>query len=164
MLDMDVTGADGHGLKENPVHQTLIGDLARLDIETGDLLAMASSPSFEPDRCGRCSSTTDYRSLTENKYRPLFNKTVQGLYPPGSTFKMMTGLAALRAGVMGPGETVYCPGYMSLGGRRFHCWKRGGHGWMDLNNAITQSCDVYFYEAAQRAGPERMAELMRKYL
>ena len=94
---------------------------------------------------------------------PLINKSVQGLYPPGSTFKMMTGLAALRAGVIGPGETVYCPGYMSVGGRRFHCWKRGGHGRMNLNDALTQSCDVYFYEAAQRAGIDTLSQLCHEF-
>ena len=134
-----------------------------IDIETGDLLAMASSPSFDPDLFVRGISTTNYRSLTDNKYRPLFNKAVQGLYPPGSTFKMMTGLAALRHNVMGPGETVWCPGHMSFGGRRFHCWKRGGHGWVDLDQAITQSCDVYFYEAAQRTGIDNLAELCREF-
>lgn len=130
-----------------------------MDIETGDLLAMASAPSFDPNLFVRGISSKDYNALRDNEYKPLFNKTVQGLYPPGSTFKMMTGLAAMRAGVIGQGETVYCPGHMSFGGRRFHCWKRGGHGWMDFNNAITQSCDVYFYEAAQRLGVDRLAEL-----
>ncbi|NNE88037.1 MAG: penicillin-binding protein 2 [Silicimonas sp.] len=134
-----------------------------IDVETGELLAMASAPSFDPNLFVRGISSKNYNALRDNIYKPLFNKTVQGLYPPGSTFKMMTGLAALRAGVMGPGETVYCPGHMTLGGRRFHCWKRGGHGWMDLNNAITQSCDVYFYEAAQRAGVDRLAELSREF-
>ncbi|NNE81082.1 MAG: penicillin-binding protein 2 [Silicimonas sp.] len=134
-----------------------------IDVETGDLLAMASAPSFDPNLFVRGISSKDYNGLRENIYKPLFNKTVQGLYPPGSTFKMMTGLAALRAGVIGPGETVYCPGHTTLGGRRFHCWKRGGHGYMDLNNAITQSCDVYFYEAAQRVGVDRLAELCREF-
>ncbi len=134
-----------------------------MDIESGDLLAMASAPSFDPNLFVRGISTSDYGALRENIYKPLFNKTVQGLYPPGSTFKMLTGLAALRAGVIGPNETVYCPGHTSLGGRRFHCWKRGGHGYMDLDSAITQSCDVYFYEAAQRVGVDRLAELCHEF-
>ena len=134
-----------------------------MDVETGDLLAMASAPSFDPNMFVRGISSKNYNALRENIYKPLFNKTVQGLYPPGSTFKMMTGLAALRGGVIGQGETVYCPGHMSLGGRRFHCWKRGGHGWMDFNNAITQSCDVYFYEAAHRLGVDKLAELCREF-
>ena len=134
-----------------------------IDVETGDLLAMASAPSFDPNLFVRGISSKNYNALRDNIYKPLFNKTVQGLYPPGSTFKMMTGLAAMRAGVIGQGETVYCPGHMSLGGRRFHCWKRGGHGWMDFNNAITQSCDVYFYEAAHRLGVDRLAELCHEF-
>ncbi len=134
-----------------------------IDIETGDLLAMASSPSFDPELFVRGISTTNYRALTENKYRPLFNKAVQGVYPPGSTFKMMTGLAALRHNAIGPKEKVWCPGYMVFGGRRFHCWKRGGHGWVDLDTAITQSCDVYFYEAAQRTGIDNLAALCHEF-
>ena len=134
-----------------------------IDVETGDLLAMASAPSFNPNLFVRGISSKDYGELRENTYKPLFNKTVQGQYPPGSTFKMMTGLAALRAGVIGQNETVYCPGFMSFGGRRFHCWKRGGHGHMDFNKAITQSCDVYFYEAANRVGVDRLAELCHEF-
>ena len=134
-----------------------------IDVETGDLLAMASTPSFDPNLFVRGISSKDYGALRDNIYKPLFNKTVQGLYPPGSTFKMMTGLAALRAGVIGPRETVFCRGFMSFGNRRFHCWKRGGHGHMDFNNALTQSCDVYFYEAANRVGVDRLAELCHEF-
>jgi penicillin-binding protein 2 len=154
-----------HGL-QNYAQSRLAGESAGavvMDVETGDLLAMASAPSFDPDLFVRGISSTDYSALTQNIYRPLFNKTVQGTYPPGSTFKMMTGLAALKAGVIGPGEKVYCPGFMSVGGRRFHCWKRGGHGHVDLNEALTQSCDVYFYEAAQRTGIDRMSDLCHQF-
>jgi penicillin-binding protein 2 len=154
-----------HGL-QNYAQSRLANESAGavvMDIETGDLLAMASAPSFDPGLFVRGISTKDYAELTENKFKPLFNKTVQGLYPPGSTFKMMTGLAALRSGGIGQHETVYCPGFVAFGGRRFHCWKRGGHGWVDLKKAITQSCDVYFYEAAQRAGIENLAELCHEF-
>lgn len=154
-----------HGLQNYA--QARLGDESAgsvvMDIETGDILAMASAPSFDPNLFVRGISSTDYNALRDDDHRPLFNKTVQGLYPPGSTFKMMTGLAALRAGVIGPRETVYCPGYMSFGGRRFHCWKPGGHGHMDLNNALMQSCDVYFYEVAQRAGVDRIAEICHEF-
>ena len=154
-----------HGL-QNYAQARLAGESAGavvMDIETGDLLAMASTPSFDPNLFVRGISSKDYNSLRDNPYKPLFNKAVQGLYPPGSTFKMMTGLAAMRHGVIGQQETVWCPGYMSYGGRRFHCWKRGGHGWMDFDNAITQSCDVYFYEAAQRLGVDKLAETCREF-
>lgn len=154
-----------HGL-QNYAQARLAGESAGsvvIDVETGDLMAMASAPSFDPNLFVRGISSKDYNALRDDDHRPLFNKTVQGLYPPGSTFKMMTGLAALRAGVINPRETVYCPGYMSFGGRRFHCWKRGGHGHMDFNNALMQSCDVYFYEAANRVGVDRMAELCHEF-
>ena len=154
-----------HGL-QNYAQARLAGESAGsvvIDVETGDLLAMASAPSFDPNLFVRGISSKDYGELRDNIYKPLFNKAVQGLYPPGSTFKMMTGLAAMRAGVIGGGETVYCPGFMSFGGRRFHCWKRGGHGWMDFDGAITESCDVYFYEAANRLGVDRLAALSREF-
>lgn len=154
-----------HGL-QNYAQARLAGESAGavvIDVETGDLMAMASSPSFDPDLFVRGISSDDYRSLTGNKYRPLFNKTVQGTYPPGSTFKMMTALAALGAGVIGPKETVYCPGFMQLGGRRFHCWKRGGHGWVDLDKGLVQSCDVYYYEVARRVEIDRIAAVSRNF-
>ena len=154
-----------HGL-QNYAQARLAGESAGsvvIDVETGDILAMASAPSFDPNLFVRGISGKDYGGLRDNIYKPLFNKAVQGLYPPGSTFKMMTGLAALRAGVIGQTETVYCPGFMSFGGRRFHCWKRGGHGWVDLNEAITQSCDVYFYEAANRVGVDRLSDLCHEF-
>lgn len=154
-----------HGL-QNYAQARLSGESAGsvvIDVETGDLMAMASAPSFDPDLFVRGISSKDYASLTENNYRPLFNKTVQGTYPPGSTFKMMTALAAMRAGEIDATETVHCPGYMTLGGRRFHCWKRGGHGWMNMNDALAQSCDVYFYEIARRVGIDKIAVVCREF-
>ncbi len=135
---------------------------AIMEVETGDIVAIASAPSFDPNKFVRGISTTDYRLLTENKYRPLANKSVQGIYPPGSTFKMVTALAALEAGVISPEETVYCPGHLEVGGRRFHCWKRAGHGAIDLLNSLSQSCDVYYYDIAQRVGIENIAAMARK--
>ncbi|MDT0681776.1 penicillin-binding protein 2 [Roseicyclus sp. F158] len=133
-----------------------------MDVRTGDLLAMASAPSFDPNKFVRGISVADYAMLTENDHRPLANKTVQGLYPPGSTFKMVTALAALEAGVVTAGETIYCPGYKELGQRRFHCWKRGGHGWTDLHGSLKGSCDVYYYELAERVGIENISAMARK--
>ncbi|ALG90481.1 MULTISPECIES: penicillin-binding protein 2 [Actibacterium] len=130
-----------------------------LDLNEGDLLGIASSPTFDPNKFVRGISVGDYRELTENPYRPLANKTVQGTYPPGSTFKMVTALAALQDGVITPGETVWCPGYLESGGRRFHCWKRGGHGHVDLNKSLEQSCDVFFYDIARRVGIEKITAM-----
>jgi len=134
-----------------------------MDVASGDLLACASAPSFDPNLFVRGISVPDYRALTEDEHRPLATKTVQGTYPPGSTFKMIVSVAAVEAGVITPGETVYCPGHREMGGRRFHCWKRGGHGWMDMHDALVQSCDVYYYELAERVGVDRIAAMARRF-
>jgi len=133
-----------------------------IDVTNGDLLAIASTPSFDPNLFVRGISYRDYSSLTENDHRPLANKAVSGAYPPGSTFKMVTALAALEAGVIDAESTVYCPGYYEYGGRRFHCWSRGGHGHMNLDGAMGRSCDVYFYDVSQRVGIDKIAEMGRK--
>lgn len=133
-----------------------------LDLTEGDILAIASAPSFDPNLFVRGISNADYKELTENDHRPLADKTVQGAYPPGSTFKLVTALAALEAGVIAPGETVYCPGYVQLGDRKFHCWKKGGHGQVDLEFSLEQSCDVFYYEVAQRVGIDKIAEMAKR--
>lgn len=133
-----------------------------LDCESGDILACASAPSFDPNLFVRGISGTNYRALLEDKYRPLPNKAMQGVYPPGSTFKMVTALAALEAGVVDPNETVYCPGHLKVSNRRFHCWKRAGHGNVDLERSLRDSCDVYYYDLATRTGIDKIAEIARK--
>ncbi|MEM6906303.1 MAG: penicillin-binding protein 2, partial [Pseudomonadota bacterium] len=133
-----------------------------LDTTNGDVLAAASYPTFDPNPFVLGISQKAYDQLLNNKYRPLYNKWATGLYPPGSTFKMIVALAALEAGVVSPSETVYCPGHMQLGNRRFHCWKRGGHGRVNLLQSLEQSCDVYYYEIARRTGIERIAEMARR--
>ena len=133
-----------------------------LDVRTGDILAAVSSPSYDPNLFVEGISVPDYAGLRDNDHRPLHNKIVQGLYPPGSTFKMVTLLAALDAGAIGPGETVYCNGSTTISNRRFHCWKRGGHGQVDIAKSLRESCDVFYYEMAQRAGIDRIAAMARK--
>lgn len=123
-----------------------------MDVANGDLLGCTSAPSFDPNLFVSGISYRDYGALRDNEYRPLADKTVQGAYPPGSTVKMSNALAALETGVMEPEETVLCNGYIEISGRRFHCWKRGGHGRVNMIGALRESCDVYFYEAAQRIG------------
>jgi penicillin-binding protein 2 len=130
-----------------------------LDTASGDILAINSSPSFNPNSFVRGIGSTEYNGLMENERRPLANKAVQGAYPPGSTFKMVTALAALEAGVVGINDTVHCPGHMDVSGRRFHCWKRGGHGRMNLHSALLESCDVYFYDISQRVGIDAISEM-----
>ena len=134
-----------------------------IDCATGDLLACASAPTFDPNLFVRGISSKDYGELTGNKYRPLASKTVQGLYPPGSTFKMITAMAALEAGLIGPDDTAYCPGHLEVSGRRFHCWKRGGHGWVDLQESLKKSCDVYYYDLAVKVGIEKISEMARRF-
>ena len=133
-----------------------------LDCESGDIVACASSPSFDPNLFVRGISSADYRALLDNPLRPLPNKAVQGMYPPGSTFKMVTALAALEAGLVDFNETVYCPGYKEVSGRRFHCWKGGGHGNVDLHRSLRDSCDVFYYEMAMRAGIERISAMAQR--
>ena len=134
-----------------------------IDCETGDLRAIGNAPSFDPNLFVRGISVADWNALNENIYRPLAAKAVQGAYPPGSTFKMMTALAALRAGVVTPDETIHCGGFTTVSGTRFHCWRNGGHGNVNLHESLKQSCDCYYYELAQRAGIDAIAEMARLF-
>lgn len=133
-----------------------------MDVTNGDILCSASAPSFDPNLFVRGISHADYAALTENDHRPLANKTVSGAYPPGSTFKLVTALAALDSGAIDLGHKVRCPGYLELGGRRFHCWSRRGHGTVSLTNSLAWSCDVFYYDVAQRVGIDRIAEMGRR--
>ncbi|MBF9035039.1 penicillin-binding protein 2 [Rhodobacterales bacterium HKCCE2091] len=133
-----------------------------MDCRSGEILALASAPSFDPNIFVRPLSAATYNGLLNDPYRPLANKATQGLYPPGSTYKMIVALAALEQGLVTPDETVYCGGYTELGNRRFHCWRRGGHGRLSLEQALEQSCDVYFYDLAQRVGIEAMSAMARR--
>ena len=134
-----------------------------MDVNSGDVRAMASTPGFDPNKFIRGISSKYWNSLIENEYRPLADKTISGAYPPGSTVKMVTALAALEEGVVDPDEEIMCRGYIEVGNRRFHCWKRGGHGRMNLTNGLKQSCDVYYYEISQRIGIEKMALMARRF-
>jgi penicillin-binding protein 2 len=134
-----------------------------MDVETGDLVAIASSPTFDPNLFVQGISVGNYKDLTDNKFRPLASKSVQGTYPPGSTFKMITAMAGLEAGIIGPDDTAYCPGHLKVSGRRFHCWKRVGHGWVDLQNSLKQSCDVYYYDLAVKVGIENITEMANRF-
>jgi len=134
-----------------------------MDCESGDIVACISAPSFDPNLFVRGISRADYSALTENKYRPLASKTVQGVYPPGSTFKMITAMAALEDGLIGPDETAYCPGHLEVSGRRFHCWKRAGHGRVNLQDSLKQSCDVYYYDLAVKVGIEKISAMANRF-
>jgi penicillin-binding protein 2 len=151
---------------QNYVQARLMGESAAvvmIDCEKGDIIANSSAPSYDPNLFIGGISSRDYDPLLVDKYRPLVNKTVQGAYPPGSTFKMMTAMAAIEAGIIGPDETVYCPGHLEVGGRRFHCWKRSGHGWVDLETSLKRSCDVYYYDLALKVGIEKISAMSNRF-
>jgi penicillin-binding protein 2 len=133
-----------------------------MDVTNGDIIAAVSAPSYDPNLFVRGISSRDYTVLTENDHNPLANKVVQGGYPPGSTFKMVTALAALNAGVVALDDHVNCPGYLEFGGRKFHCWKRGGHGKVDLARSLAESCDVYYYDLAQKVGIDAIAAMGKR--
>jgi len=120
-----------------------------LDLATNDILAMVSLPSFDPNKFSIGISHTEYRDYVEDPDAPLFNRSTGGTYPPGSTFKMMMALAALEAGHLTADDEFFCPGYHVLNNQRFRCWNRRGHGRVNLRTAVRESCDVYFYRAAE---------------
>ncbi len=136
------------------------GGAVVMDIYTGDLLVLASAPGFDPNLFVNGIGESDFRVYNEDPKKPLFHKCVTGVYPPGSTFKMIVGIAAKQAGLE-DNWRAHCSGGFYYGGRTWHCWNR--HGSVDLHAAIRHSCDVYFYQAALRAGPERIASVARQF-
>ena len=133
-----------------------------MNCRNGEILAIASSPSYDPNKFVKGISYSDFNELRDNIFRPLASKTVQDAYPPGSTFKIVTALAALEAKIIGPKDSFSCDGKMEVSNRFFHCWKKGGHGKMDLTKSLSESCDVYFYELALKVGIERINKMAMK--
>ncbi len=139
------------------------GAAVLMDVENGGLLAMASSPSFDPGAFhDGIPDRSEWQALASHPLHPLTNRVVSGQYAPGSTFKIAVALAALEARTVSTESRFFCNGVHELGTGRFHCWRRGGHGHMNLYQALQQSCDVYFYEIAQRTGIDRIAAMARK--
>ena len=132
------------------------GSISVMNIYTGEVIAMHSSPSFDPNLFLYGISTKDWNEIREDPLKPLLNKTVSGLYSPGSTIKPLVALSALENDVITPNQKVRCTGKMEMYGHTYHCWKEKGHGIMDLRNGIKQSCDVYFYETARKLGVDRL--------
>ncbi|MGY8999265.1 MAG: penicillin-binding protein 2 [Rhodospirillales bacterium] len=133
-----------------------------MDVHTGEVLALASTPSFDPNAFNRGLSRSEWDVLVSNPRSPLNNKAISGQYAPGSTFKMVVALAALEKGIVTPSTKHFCSGDLKLGDSTFHCWKKSGHGSMGMISAITQSCDVYFYEIAKRTGIDRISAMARR--
>ena len=156
-------------IKEN-VQKVLYDSLAMnragcgvvLDIETGDILAMASTPSFDPNNFKTDDGDEYISSLLTDVAKPFMNKTIEGLYPPGSTFKIVVALAALESGAITPKEKIFCPGFWEYGNHKYHCWEKDGHGWVDLIGALKHSCDIYFYQIALRIGIDAIKSMALK--
>jgi len=134
-----------------------------LDVNTGAVLAMASVPGYDPNVFNIGLSHSDWKSIVTDPNTPLTNKAIAGHYAPGSTFKMIVAMAGLERRVMPPETLVYCKGHTILGNARFHCWKKYGHGWLDMKGAIEQSCDIYFYEIAKRVGIDAIASMATRF-
>ena len=148
------------------VQQRLASELSAsavvLDAQTGDVLALGSTPAYDPSMFARGVTVREWQDLTSDPLRPLANKATGGEYAPGSTFKMMVALAALKRGI-DPNRHVFCPGVFRVGNTNFHCWKKGGHGSVDMYNAHKLSCDVFFYDTAMQTGIDNIAEMARQF-
>ncbi len=130
-----------------------------LDMTNGEILVLASTPGFDPNAFVLGIGQSEFNALNTNEYRPLFNKATTGLYAPASTIKGLISMAALEHGVISPNERIHCSGHVQLGDRRFHCWRREGHGHVHMHDAMKVSCDTYYYEVARRLGIERIREM-----
>ncbi len=134
-----------------------------MDIATGAVLAMVSVPTYDANRFIRGIKPDYWKELLGNIDSPLINKTIMSQYPPGSTFKMITALAALEAGAVTEHTTAYCPGYYEYGGRKFHCWQRHGHGNVNLEMALAKSCNVYFYKLSTKVGVDNISDMAQRF-
>jgi penicillin-binding protein 2 len=139
------------------------GVIIALDPRTGEVLAMVSHPSYDPNAFARGIRPHEWRGLVEDGLRPLNNRAIHGQYPPGSIFKIVVATAALEEGVINPFTRISCGGGVQFGNHYFRCWKKGGHGSVDLHEAIVQSCDSYFYQVGQRLGVDAIAEWSRSF-
>ena len=139
------------------------GAIVAVDVNTGEVLALASKPSFDPADFLKGIDSKTWSNLVNDKSSPLLNRATQGLYAPGSVFKMVPSVAALNEGFINEEEYVYCPGYYKSGNSTFRCWKRGGHGRVNLRSAIVKSCDVYFYKIAEKMGINNLSKYMTAF-
>src|SRR4030043_1050502 len=144
-------------------YQDKSGALVAMDLKTGGLLAMGGKPSFEPDIFDRNILPEEWKSLVENPHHPLQNKGIQGQYPAGSVFKIITAIAGLESGTITPNTSFPCEGAFHYGNRDFRCWKEGGHGTLSLHRAIVESCDIYFYQAGLKVGVDLIAHYANEF-
>ena len=147
---------------QNAVHKIMgsnVGAATVMNIQNGEILAMCSTPSFDSNKFIDGFSYDEWNKISEDERKPFLNKAINGEYPPGSTFKIVTALAGLEDGLLNPDDKVFCNGKIKYGKRNFHCWKDKGHKEVDLRKAIKESCDVYFYDLARRLGIEKIANM-----
>ncbi len=156
-VDTEIQKACGELLNEKA------GSISVMDIYTGDIIALYSSPSYDPNLFLFGISQDEWQLIRNNPLKPLINKTLSGLYSPGSTIKPIVALSALENNVIDTKFKVKCTGKMELYGQTFHCWKEKGHGWVSLKNAMKQSCDTYFYEVARLLGVDRLNVTAEKF-
>ena len=149
--------------EEELTSKNYAGAVVAMEVNTGRLLTMASSPPLHLQDFVGGISHANWQAMLDNPLHPLVNKLVQGQYPPGSTYKPVTALAGLAEGLVTPETTFFCPGYHRFGNRVYRCWKRGGHGTVNLKRAVAESCDVYFYQVGQRLGVDRFAKYARLF-
>ena len=147
----------------NQLLKGVAGSISVMDIYTGEIVAMQSSPSFDPNLFLFGISHNDWQSIRDNPLKPLVNKTLSGLYSPGSTFKPIVALSALENNIIDKDFKVNCTGKTEMYGQTYHCWKKKGHGVVNLRNAMKQSCDTYFYEIARKLGVDRLKETAVKF-
>ena len=139
------------------------GSVCVMDIYRGDIISMVSSPVFDPNEFVHGINKKNWNSLIKNRDKPLINKSIAGLYPPGSTIKLIAAISALENDTFNTKKVIQCTGSIELYGEKFHCWKKKGHGFMDMREGIKQSCDIYFYEVARRLGIDRLSETAKKF-
>lgn len=146
------------GTPEKLVH----GSVVMMKVQTGEILAMANKPAFDPNLFAARISVKNWKKLLQDPWHPLQNRAINGMYPPGSTYKIITAFAGLEEGVITPETTIYCPGHYRLGRGKYRCWKRGGHGTLNLHDALVQSCDVYFYTVGYNVGIDTLEKYAKK--
>ncbi len=143
--------------KAEELLEGVTGAVVAMEVNSGDILALASSPSFDQNAFVGGISRENWASLISNPFRPMSNRAIQGEYPPGSTYKIITALAGLQEGVIDTETIFHCPGFYKFGNRVYRCWKKGGHGRVDIFKAVAESCDVFFYQVGQHLGVDRLA-------
>lgn len=149
-------------LMEGTAERNMNGSVVVMKVQTGEIIAMISNPSFDPNKFAAGISAQNWNALMTDEWHPLQNRSIHGQYPPGSTYKIVTALAGLEEGVIKPDTSIYCPGHFKLGRGRYRCWKKSGHGSVNLHDALVQSCDVYFYTIGHRLGIDTIAKYAKR--